>query len=324
MSRIWSDREFTALDARPQQIFMLLISYPTRNYAGVLPLTLRRWSNATADATPDNVKAALHVLAETKFILVDWNTEEVLIRTFIRNDEVYRQPNVMKSAMKDVLKVESQLLRAALRDELMKLPPHNNDENTKVTAKGLVETLPEPFPNPSETLPASPKGTPVETPSDGLPLGCGVGSYVSGVQDSPSTENPSPSPAPPPSGVAGGGQLEVLDAELVPVEDDAASKEPKPTYLSDDWTPSQRTRDDLKAKYPNLKLGVILEEFVNHWTSLPKVAKNRRTNWDKTFRNRVAQVSDQRRLQRTATRPGADTKIGGWDEVVKGMSNGNS
>ena len=99
LSRIWSDPEFVALDARPQQLYCLLISYSTRNLAGVLPLTLKRWAKSTRDATIDNLTDALCDLAANEFIVIDWDTEEVLIRTYIRNDEVYRQPNLMAPSL---------------------------------------------------------------------------------------------------------------------------------------------------------------------------------------------------------------------------------
>lgn len=116
------------------------------------------------------------------------------------------------------------------------------------------------------------------------------------------------------SGGAGGGELELVDAELIPLPE--SREKAKPTYLAEDWQPSPHVRDELKAKYPNLKLGLILEEFVNYWTSLPKTARNRRTDWDKTFRNRVSEVSLQARFQRTnGVRPGADAKAVEWEQL---------
>jgi hypothetical protein len=141
LSRIWSDEYFVALDARPQQLYCLLISYSTRNLAGVLPLTMKRWSNCTGDATIDNLTQALIVLAANSFVVVDWDTEELLIRTFIRNDEVYRQPNLMKSARKFALQVESEALRWALHDELERLPDHKDQNQTEDVAKMLVKGL---------------------------------------------------------------------------------------------------------------------------------------------------------------------------------------
>ena len=152
LPRIWTDPEFTALNARSQQVYVLLLSYPTTNLAGVLPLTLKRWAGATADATVDNITTALQRLAAAKFIVVDWDTEEVLIRTYIRNDGVFKQPNLMKSALKAALKTASVAIRFALRDELVRLEmPKSSDlaawvaDETVRVANALVDGLMEPF-----------------------------------------------------------------------------------------------------------------------------------------------------------------------------------
>jgi hypothetical protein len=321
-SRIWHNEDFAGrngLDGDSQLLFLLLMSFDTRNNAGVLPLTIKRWARARSDGSVEAVTTALQVLIDRRFVVVDWETEEALIRTFIRNDEVYLQPNLMANALKDCQKVESRLLRSVLQDELLRIstlmpvekPAQKKiHEDTLVVAKSLVKTpsegLREPFTKPfMEPLP------------EGLGKPPGVGGYVSPVGNSPTptpapSPTPSPKPPPPSSGVEGG-ELDVLDAELVPVP---VEQKAKATYLPDDWQPSQRVRDELKAKYPNLKLGSILEEFVNYWTSLPKVAKNRRIDWDKTFRNRVSEVSLQPRFQRASgVRPGVDTKATEWESL---------
>jgi hypothetical protein len=188
-SRIWSDPEFTALDARSQQVYALLISHSSRNLAGVLPLTLKRWARSTIDATIDNLTDALKQLAANKFLVIDWDTEEVLIRTFIRNDEVYRQPNLMKSARKLARQVQSPSLRWALHDELTRLPEHKDDNDTVEVAKSLIKGLPKPL--------TEPFGEPFsEGLTEPMPEGWGVGvSYVGKGNTSTYTDQLSPTPA---------------------------------------------------------------------------------------------------------------------------------
>lgn len=196
LSRIWSDDHFTALDARSQQVYCLLISYSTRNLAGVLPLTLKRWAKATSDATTDTLTRALCVLSDMKFVAVDWGTEEVLIRTYIRNDEVYRQPNLMTAARKFALQIESHGLRWVLHDELKRLPDHKDADKTEVTAnllvEGLTRTLPEPFAEPF---------------TEPIAEGPGVGvSYVGKGNTCTYNEHQPPAPAPQPSAECFGDQ----------------------------------------------------------------------------------------------------------------------
>lgn len=189
-SRIWTDPEFTALDAPTQQLYCLLISHSTRDHAGVLPMALRRWARSTHGATATTVRAALSVLVERGFVVADWDTEEVLVRSFIRNDEVYKQPQVMRSALKSAAVVESETLRWALHDEIERFLADITDERlaeetgkvSKALVEGTVRTLP-------ELLPPDP-----DDPARRLPAGCpqalGVGGYLSGVR-----EAPTPTPA---------------------------------------------------------------------------------------------------------------------------------
>jgi hypothetical protein len=82
--------------------------------------------------------------------------------------------------------------------------------------------------------------------------------------------------------------------------DDAAKLDTaKGTRLpSEDWSPDERVKDELRAKYPNLKLGTILEEFRDYWLSVPG-KDARKIDWNRTFRNRVREVADRPRYQRS-------------------------
>lgn len=185
LSRIWSDPEFTKLDARSQQLYALLISYSTRNLAGVLPMTLKRWAGCTADSTVENITESLKRLSRRRFVVVDWDTEELLVRTYIRNDEVYKQPNLMQAARKFCRQVESVSLRWALFDELTKLPDHKNADQTAATANALVDGVDRP--------PLEPIGEPfAEDFGEPIDDGSGVGGYVSREQEHPHLQ---PAPA---------------------------------------------------------------------------------------------------------------------------------
>ena len=141
-ARIWNDPDFITLDSDPQRVYLMLLSYPTRDNAGVLPLTLRRWAAATNDITVERLTAALNALQEARFIVVDWSTEEVLIRSMARNDETYRQPKLWLNAMKSARQIQSPLLRWVLSGELSRLPEHKGMESTDAAVKDLLDGLP--------------------------------------------------------------------------------------------------------------------------------------------------------------------------------------
>lgn len=121
--RIWADPEWRALDGDAQLLYLLLLSQPSLNLAGVLPLQTRRWAACVADWDAPGVDMALSRLIEARFVVVDADTEEVLIRSFIRNDGNYKIPNALKSLLLVAEGTQAPKLRAALAGELGRLEP---------------------------------------------------------------------------------------------------------------------------------------------------------------------------------------------------------
>lgn len=122
LSSIWDDPEFLDLDPQAQRMFLFLISQKNINHAGVLALTVRRWAAKARTLTIEQVCQSLADLHNTRFIVVDEETEELLVRSFIRRDDVYKQPRVMGSAVSGALEVSSRKLRWALLVEVDRLP----------------------------------------------------------------------------------------------------------------------------------------------------------------------------------------------------------
>jgi hypothetical protein len=118
---IWGDKDFQQRSPSEQRMYMLLLSQKTINNAGVLPLQPTKWARGSVGTTAEDVLADLKGLEENGFILVDHETEEVLVRSFIRNDGIVKLPNVLKSALKYAVQVESPRLRVALAAELRRL-----------------------------------------------------------------------------------------------------------------------------------------------------------------------------------------------------------
>jgi hypothetical protein len=120
--RIWADQDWCALDMEAQHLYLLLLSQPSINLAGVIPVQVRRWASRVADWKPEQVENALGRLAEGGFVVVDLDTEECLVRSLIRNDEYYRAPGALKSILETAEATQSAELRQALADELGRLP----------------------------------------------------------------------------------------------------------------------------------------------------------------------------------------------------------
>jgi hypothetical protein len=147
---IWDDEDFLALPPGPQRLFLFLISQRDLAHTGVLALRERRWSKASAKLTPADVTADLEVLQETRFIVVDEDTEELLVRSFIRRDKVYRQPNVLRAAQDHLAVISSQQILGTLADELRRIARADdlNETSAGIVAE-MIAALPKGSGNPS-------------------------------------------------------------------------------------------------------------------------------------------------------------------------------
>jgi hypothetical protein len=84
------------------------------------------------------------------------------------------------------------------------------------------------------------------------------------------------------------------------------------TRLPEGWEPPETVKADLRAKYPNVKLGMVLEEFRDYWQA-ESGQRARKVDWSKTFRNRVRAVEHEARFQRNGhTLSRTDEKTLGW------------
>ncbi|MGW3196263.1 hypothetical protein ACWDBD_17090 [Streptomyces sp. NPDC001118] len=247
LTSIWDDADFLVLDEREQRLYLFLISQPNLNHAGLLDLTLRRWSRKARGLTSAELEKTLQALEAARFIVMDDDTEELLIRSFIRNDGVWKQPKVMGAMVAGALEISSRRLRRALLAEVDRIPLE--ELSNEPGARGLsirtqvaehIETLRkafrEPDPTPSgggsRTPSETPSGTPSDTPSEGDSEGGPKGS-TRGRAPASRAHSPAPAPAPAPTTVvvavgdntSGSSALaaERSDDRLAPIDTDGFS-----------------------------------------------------------------------------------------------------
>lgn len=137
---MWSDDEdWRALSMSAQWMYKMLLTHPDRNAAGVLPLTLKKWTRLAAGLTVADLQRSLAELDGARFIVVDEDTEEVLVRSYIRRGKVFKHVRLFLNALKAVSEVESGRLKKALGYELWRLPkvivPEPNGRNAVAVAE---------------------------------------------------------------------------------------------------------------------------------------------------------------------------------------------
>lgn len=115
---IWHDDDFLALSSDAQRLYFVALSQPNVNFCGVVDYTARRWARLAPDSSARKVEAAVARLVEKRFVVVDADTEELLIRTFIRHDGVLSSPNLIIAMSKDFGTIHSTLVRSTVLDLL--------------------------------------------------------------------------------------------------------------------------------------------------------------------------------------------------------------
>lgn len=189
--QIWNDDDFRALSVVAKLLYVQLFSQARLTYAGVLDLAVKRWSRSHPDLDLAEMRAALSELDAARFVVIDQDTEELLVRSFIRNDELYKQPNVLRGALRVSFEIESPILRAALATELRRLPVDVTGPAPIATADALEAGAHEPPPEVKAAM--SVRGSARPPAPARPPAGLSKGSA-----------NPSAAPSPEPQGEGSG------------------------------------------------------------------------------------------------------------------------
>lgn len=108
---IWGDEDYRALTVTAQWAYQMLISQRDLNYCGVLPYRLRRWSKFTASLTADDIEEAIGELVTAGYVVVDHDTEELWVRSFMRHNKILEQTQLRGAARAAFEAIESADLR---------------------------------------------------------------------------------------------------------------------------------------------------------------------------------------------------------------------
>lgn len=187
---IWNDDDFRELSPRAQHLYFVLLTSPTLSYCGVCDWRPSRIIPLAGGWTRDGLEAAAEELAERLYIVVDEDTEEVLVRSFIRNDGLMKQPKMAVAMAKAFAGVASKSIRGVIAHELKRLHADQPDLNGWGEKWKAAELLSKDSLNPSDY----PTGYPSRKGS-GKGIEKGKSSpFGKGSTKGPSTPTPSPTP----------------------------------------------------------------------------------------------------------------------------------
>ena len=163
---IWRDPHWRKLSRSAQALYMQLLSQKELDCAGVLPLQPNKWAKGCDELSVEQVWADLDELQRERFAFFDMDTDELFVRSYMRNSNVMKSPNMRRAASRAAVLVGSEFIKPLLAVELRAVGEAMEDDECLAAAAQINPsgTPPEPFPNGSN-----------RTVPERLPEGSGVG-----------------------------------------------------------------------------------------------------------------------------------------------------
>ena len=118
---IWNDDDFRDLTGAAQHLYFVLLTDPDLSYAGTGDWHPGRVAAKVSDWTREMVERAAGELIQALYIVVDDETGEFLIRSFVRNDSLMKQRNLGVSMAMARANIASRGIRGILVHELKRL-----------------------------------------------------------------------------------------------------------------------------------------------------------------------------------------------------------
>lgn len=125
-ARIWldinSDDHFEALPFDAQGFYTrVILTLDDLSYCGVATWRPRKLTTKAPDLTYGRIMAAASALEIGRYCLFDLDTEEVLARSFIRRDQLLRNPKYAAAVVRTYSGIASKALRAAVVTEVRRV-----------------------------------------------------------------------------------------------------------------------------------------------------------------------------------------------------------
>ncbi len=138
LTRIWDDDHFVAQSTEAKVLYFFLLSQPKLTLVGQLDFMPNRWAKKNPGM---DVDAVLDELERNRYVLIDRDESELVIRTLVKNDPA-KQWQAIKGMWNAWETVGSHSLRVAIVAELMQVPDEEaaiwTDKRVAVPAAALA------------------------------------------------------------------------------------------------------------------------------------------------------------------------------------------
>lgn len=262
---IWNDADYRQLTPAAQWLYFLLMTHPTLTYVGVADWRPKRITPFADGLTAGLIESAAAELSAGLYIVIDEDTEEVLVRSFVKHDGVLKQPRLAVSMANAYAQTASNRIRGVVVHELRK----QRDAHPEYACWGdkrVADILSQPTVSPSD-LPAfrdgftpgfgdgfTPNLTPGVGPTEGMPT---------------STATTTTTPSSTEEGGSGG---------------KARKRAPAGTRISDDFEITEAMRDWARENTPNVDIDWHTQKFIDHFAAQPG-QRGVKSSWGRAWKN---------------------------------------
>ena len=296
---IWGDDDWLDVSPEAQHLYFVLYTWPP-SLCGSGDWQPRKIASRARGWTVPRVLDAAEELVAGDFLLIDIDTEEYLIRSWVKHDGLYRVQNMAVSVSNARANLASRPLRGVVVHEVLKLRKTEPDLESwkKDAVRNMLDqkaidpasiVWPSPWDSPSVSHWASSKVSPCDSPGR--------------------TPEPSPgastSPTPTPA-----------------IATNSCSKESgsRGSRLPDGWRPSPEVVAQMRSAHPNVDLQAEHAKFTDYWRS--KAGKDaRKADWDATWRNWIRRAAESTKTHPSASRPAASDAAFAQAQALKLVPN---
>jgi hypothetical protein len=244
---IWDDEDWWALTGEQQRCYLMLITQGDISPVGTLPMTLKRWANSTRGCDIDGLSETLRQLSDAAYVVIDWQRETLLVRSFVRWDKGFTNSKRLIAIQSNAKAIGSKLIGGVLAHELNRLGISHEIRHPPIDALSMGH----------------------RSPIDDESIHAGSG-YVSNYL-------PEPEPEPFP----GTGSREPEPADGASAAAVAAPK--RGTRIPDQFFITDKMREWADGEVPGLDLSWYTRKFVDHWRSSTRNAT--KLDWVATWQN---------------------------------------
>lgn len=136
----WDDPDWIALSHTAQWLYDAMVSSAKLSSCGVIEWRPKQFKKLSAAMTVDLIESAFQELRERLYVVYDDDVELALIRSFVRNDDVVTNRNMMVNVIKAWRQIGSIELKQVVIFELLRLKAEHPDQAIW-THPDMIQTL---------------------------------------------------------------------------------------------------------------------------------------------------------------------------------------